>query len=255
MALSASAFADGLEPLDKFIGFHAGYSAGLPAGILGTDNSAYNGTQDAGTQTAISGTLGGQALQLGVQAGLFSENDHLGGELELDYHLGGKQRTGKGDLSGTLPTRTDQVTGMFIVPQFVFHAGSFSKWRAGPGAIVPFAKVGLVFGTGLEDDAALDFKGDTSGASHFDVRKSGGIAFGFTAALGAEYLLTPRMGLICEVSARSIEWEPTNLAVTGSSSGTAVYSGQVKSSDASQILSESLGLSGFLLKFGLNWHL
>lgn len=166
-----------------YIGGGAGLAFGAPGRVLGMDGDEN-----------LYGSYGGDALNLGIHAGIRA-NGGVGGEIGLEWQNGFVQTTSK---QGSAKT-TSELTGVWITPALTVTSRGAS--------ISPFARFGLVFGTGLN---RVDERTAVVAGQQVITRTeyNGGGAWGFLGGFGAEIKATPRASIVLELQGREVQWKP-----------------------------------------------
>lgn len=166
-----------------YVGGGAAFAFGAPGRVLGLDGDEN-----------LYGSYGGDALNLGIHAGLRASGG-VGGEIGLEWQNGFVQTTSK---QGSAKT-TSELTGVWIVPAVTVTSRGAS--------VSPFARFGLVFGTALnrteEASATVANKLVVTRTEY-----SGGSAWGFVGGFGAEIKATPRAAIVLELQGREVQWSP-----------------------------------------------
>jgi hypothetical protein len=141
-------------------------------------------------------------------------NKYLGAEIGLSYLIGAKAQAEQivnrtvtspdGTTKNSFKKTTTLSSNMFrIIPAIVFKAG-FEK-------VNPYGRFGLIFGIGsaeinIDDD--IPFIGLATEGRISTEKLSGGLAFGFDAAVGVEFKLNERIGLFGEFSFINLNYSP-----------------------------------------------
>jgi hypothetical protein len=190
---SSNLFAQGL-----YVTANAGYGFGINKSMIA------DLTETATTYTHDQKSLSfGKGINLGGAVG-FMFNKNMGAELGLSYLIGGKSKS-----TGTYLDRTEESTysgKMFkINPSFIFTSGA--------GKFNPYAKMGLVVGFGFfNHEYSVNYT--TGDVDLTNYKYNGGIALGFSSALGATYKLNNNLSLFGELSLISLSYSPEKMTVT-----------------------------------------
>ncbi len=186
-------------------GFYASLNSGYNVGtgnidvyssmILGIANS----TQiDASTyQQEYLKINFGKGFNAGANLGyVFTKN--IGLELGVNYLFGGKTEGKQTDLSGNYSNTEAFAKMIQIKPTLVF--------RAGYDKINPYAKVGMIIGSGK----ITNTRNEKNGVDVFKetIEFDGGIPIGFHASLGTLYKLNEKLALFGELNLVSLEYAP-----------------------------------------------
>ena len=183
-----------------YVNLNVGYGACMGSGTMeGLSN--YSSGQNSSTVEQIYFSLG-KGLNFGGTFG-YMFNEHVGAELGLSYLLGGKTKAKSEYTDGT----TDYILSskMFrFIPSIVVAAGT--------EGVNPYAKFGLVIGTGA---VTMDYEDIDDG--DIEVRKmklNGGVAFGINAAIGAIFELSESISLFGELNAINMSYAPKKGEIT-----------------------------------------
>jgi hypothetical protein len=190
---SGNLFAQGL-----YVNVNAGYGSGINKSTIS------DLTETATTYTYNQKSLSfGKGINFGGAIGyMFTKN--MGAELGLSYLIGGKSKS-----TGTYLDRTESSTYdgkmLKINPSFIFTAGT--------GKFNPYAKMGLVVGFGsFNHDYSVTYKTDNVNITSY--KYNGGMALGFSSALGATYKLNNNLSLFGELNLISLSYSPEKGVVT-----------------------------------------
>ncbi len=190
--LTTTLFAQG-----SYLNIHAGY--GFKAGSASTSESTSSNSSQTNKHVAFSF---GKGLTMGAAFGhMFTKN--IGAELGLSYLLGGKT-----EITDTY-TRDSYVSSISakmlrINPSMIVSAGMEN--------INPYAKFGLIIGKGsIKSEYTETYNGD---AYFTKIKYNGGVAFGFSSAIGLMFRLGESLALITEVNMINLSYAPTKGEVT-----------------------------------------
>jgi outer membrane protein W len=198
-----------------------GYSLAAGASNVGGGLALENVTNTSTTNTTESLKYSfGKGINAGLQFG-YMINDNIGIELGINYLLGGKTTAtdvsvggGFGGTAGT--TVTDVSAKMLQINPSVVLATSINKMS-------PYAKLGLVIGSGTitqnDNFTSSGFTGTRK------VEYKGGVALGFSSALGINFNINDKLSLNTELSLVNMQYTPTKSSITvATSNGTDVLS-------------------------------
>lgn len=195
-ALFSVTFAQGL-----YVGVNAGYAMRSASWFNTTDVDINNSEVKP------------MSLGLGFDAGLnlgYMFNKNVGIELGASYLIGGKNK-----FKYTYSDGTEEVfykaSMIRIIPAVVIAAGFET--------IDPYAKFGALIGFGsfkYESEGTYDdaFRSTMATEEVYKVKYKGGVAFGFYAALGANYNLSEKLALFAELNLESMSYAPTKGEIT-----------------------------------------
>jgi opacity protein-like surface antigen len=184
-----------------YLGLNSGYS-------LGTGNAniyqaqftrVYNETEinSSTTKFELVKTNLGAGLNFGFQAG-YMFNPNLGFELGANYLLGSEITGKQTKLDGDFTNAELSAKMIQIKPTLVF--------RGGYATINPYAKVGMVIGSGKITNNTEDKDGPDVTKTTYEF--SEGIPIGFHASLGTTYKLSNEVSLFGELNLIHLEYAP-----------------------------------------------
>jgi hypothetical protein len=161
----------------------------------------YTSGQNSSTTEQIYFSLG-KGLNFGGTFG-YMFNEHVGAELGLSYLLGGKTKAKDEYNGGT--TDYGLSSNMFrFIPAIVVAAGT--------EGVNPYAKFGLVIGTG---SVTMDYEDNDDGDMEIlKMKLNGGAAFGISGALGAIFELADNISLFGELNTINMSHSPTKGEIT-----------------------------------------
>ena len=133
-------------------------------------------------------------------------NKNIGFELGVNYLFGGKIKGSGTELSGDYYNAEASAKMIQIKPTIVFRAG-FDK-------INPYAKVGMVVGSGKITNSQNDKNGTNLTSTKLELE--GGMPIGFQASIGTIYKLTEKLSLFGELNLISLEYAPEKGRLTES---------------------------------------
>ncbi|MDD4969372.1 MAG: outer membrane beta-barrel protein [Paludibacter sp.] len=156
----------------------------------------YTKTTNSITTQHIDVSLG-QGVNLGGVIG-YMVNKNLGVELGISYLLGDKF-----DALNKQPDNTENTsiysTMLRFNPSIVLATDLYK--------INPYVKFGFVIGSGN-----IYYSGkyaENNNITVYDFRKSGGLAYGVSAAIGAMYKLNEKISILGEISSINLSYAPT----------------------------------------------
>jgi len=194
--------------------FNLGYNFSLNSDNITTESTTTDGVTLS--EKNITGSFG-KGLALGGTFGyMFSDN--IGAELGLNYLLGGtfeSEDKSTGTTTGFeyVSTLNQKFSAkMFqINPSIVLSAGKTK-------GLNPYARFGIVLGMAgkitNENDRVQTGLGAYTSKSVNEL--SGGMALGWSAAFGATYNFSEKLGLFGEMNMINMSWAPTSMTVTES---------------------------------------
>ena len=168
--------------------------------------TSVNTTETNATTTQYEGvalTLG-DGLTFGANLG-YMFNKNIGFELGANYLMGSNIKSNSTSYTGSISNRESSAKMLQIKPTLVF--------RAGYDKINPYAKIGLLIGSGkiTSSENGKDASGNTSEQTR---ELSGGTSIGFHASLGALYKISDKISLFGELNLTSLEYAPKKMVVT-----------------------------------------
>jgi hypothetical protein len=192
-------------------GFYASINSGYN---IGTGNVDYyqamivgmvssNETSATTNTTELVKANLGKGLNVGVNFGyMFTKN--MGFELGGNYLLGGEIKASNTSYTGNYSNSEISAKMIQIKPTLVFRSG-FDKLN-------PYAKVGMVIGSGKITNTQDDKNG--ANFSTQTVELDGGMPIGFHASLGTLYKLTDKLSLFGELNLISLHYAPKKGHIT-----------------------------------------
>ncbi|MEI6899087.1 MAG: outer membrane beta-barrel protein [Bacteroidota bacterium] len=188
--------------------FYARLGVGATMGLTHYDGSFGNqtlvGTTSDITELRSTGLGSGLNIDLGLGK-MFSP--YIGVELGLNYFMGfGIKATYNGTAGSYTQTGENKISAkMFqIIPAIVITPG-FEKLN-------PYGRFGLIIGVGGGIKNAIT-SNNTGGlkASSVDYieKESGGVALGFSTALGADYHIGSALSLFAEINLNGLQYSPS----------------------------------------------
>ncbi len=148
----------------------------------------------------------GKGINIGADFG-YMINKNMGFEIGFNYLLGGKTTANQTNYNGDYGNSEVAAKMIQIKPTIIFRAG-FDK-------INPYAKIGLVIGSGKITNTQIEKNGTDI---FIDSREfSGGTPIGFQAGLGLLCQLSQKLSLLGELNLVSLEYAPNKGILTESS--------------------------------------
>ena len=144
----------------------------------------------------------GKGINFGGAFG-YTFNENIGAELGISYLLGGKS-TAKYVYEDGTTDYTLSSNMLRINPSLVISSGL--------DGVNPYAKFGLVIGTGSVN---YEYEDNDFGDIYKEkLKMDGGLAMGLNAAIGANFTLTDNMSLFGEINMINMSYAPTRGEVT-----------------------------------------
>ena len=144
----------------------------------------------------------GKGLNFGAGVGyMFSEN--VGAELDVSYLLGGKS-VAHDTYTGGYTDYTLNARFLRLNPSLIISAGS--------GNISPYVKMGVLFGMGSITYIYDDY--DDGDITYYKEKLNGGISFGLTSGIGANFSLSDMLSLFGELNMVNMSYAPKKGEVT-----------------------------------------
>ncbi len=182
-----------------YLRFHGGYGLGAGTQAIG-DNDTYTGTTL--TTEGVYGSFG-EGLKLGASAG-YMFTDHFGAELGFSYWSGKSITYETKTTSSDFSSITWRSWGIVAVPSAVLSAGMKT--------INPYARVGLVLGVLRPREEVSQRSG--ANTLEAEVQESGGIALGYTGALGISLSAGNGVDIFAETVLNSVTYSPSKYEIT-----------------------------------------
>jgi len=185
-----------------YVNINAGYGASMSSQNLDYfDFYNYTTTSNSRTSEQVYVSLG-KGLNFGGAFG-YMFNENFGAELGFSYLLGGKS-TAKYYYDGGTTDYTLSSTMLRINPSLVISSGL--------EGVNPYAKFGLVIGTGSVNYEIED--NDDGDILKTKLKMDGGLALGLNAAIGANFTLSENMSLFGEINMINMSYAPTKGELT-----------------------------------------
>jgi opacity protein-like surface antigen len=147
----------------------------------------------------------GKGINVGANFG-YMFNKNLGFEVGVNYLLGGTTTANQTNYNGDYGNSEVSAKMIQIKPSIVFRAG-FDK-------INPYAKVGMVIGSGKITNTQIE---KNLANLYVDTREfSGGTPIGFHSGLGLLFKLNEKLSLFGELNLVSLEYAPNKAIFTES---------------------------------------
>jgi Outer membrane protein beta-barrel domain len=192
-------------------GFYASINSGYNVGtgkanffqamILGLANQ--NETSSTTSTTELVPITLGKGLNVEANLG-YMFNKNIGFQLGANYLFGGKIKGSSTSYTGNYTYSEVSAKMIQIKPTLVF--------RAGYDKLNPYAKVGMVIGSGKITNTQDDKSGTDT--SFLTMELDGGMPVGFHASLGTLYKLTDKLSLFGELNLVSLEYAPKKGVIT-----------------------------------------
>ncbi len=189
-----------------YLGGGLGYGMRAGGMVLGSNQNS------DGSSTIMKGSYGA-GITPHISIGyLFSRN--AGVELTVGHLFGRRTMTfdAQGNASGVT---LFSANSFYLNPSFVFRAAG-----EGDNFFVPYAKVGMFLGlanSGYQfshTDFTTSPDNELTGVNETEFKVRGGIATGFTSALGVDVMLSNRFAVFGELNGRLASWAPSSYTVT-----------------------------------------
>ena len=191
----ATLFATNLRGQGVYIGINGGYGFMMSSGNL---SNFYTLTTSSNSETYKQVNLSlGKGIDFGGSFG-YMFNRNIGAELGVSYLLGGKSKAQDIYQSG----KTDYTISakMLRINPSIVVASGFK-------GINPYAKIGLIIGTGSVNTETIDNNGgDVSRAL---IKMNGGVAIGGNAVLGVLFDLSKKISFFSEINMTNLSYAPT----------------------------------------------
>jgi len=196
----ATLFANNLYGQGAYFNINAGYGLMMSSGNL---PYFYSETRSGNSNTLKQVNLSlGKGVNFGGAFG-YMFNKNIGAELGVSYLLGGKSKSqfiyqgGKTDY--TLSAKMLRINPSIVV-------------ESGLNGINPYAKIGLIIGTGSVTHETMDNGGGD--ILRVLVKMNGGIAIGGNAGFGVLFDISKRISFISEINMTNLSYAPTKGKVT-----------------------------------------
>lgn len=190
-----SLFANNLFGQGAYLNINAGYGLMMSSGNL---PNFYSLTTSSNSDTYKQVNLSlGKGINFGGAFG-YMFNKNIGAELGVSYLLGGKSKAqdiyqgGKTDY--TLSARMLRINPSIVI-------------ASGLNGINPYAKIGLIVGTGSVTEETID--NDGGDISRVLVKMNGGVAIGGNAGLGVLFDISKKISFFSEINMTSLSYAPT----------------------------------------------
>lgn len=192
-----------LHGQEKYISFSSGYS--FKAGSVNAVN--FNNTSmgnNAITYEQINLSLGRGLNVCGAFGMYFNKN--VGLDFGINYLLGSKT-TATDEYIGGKTELTYSGNMLRLNPSLVFRAES--------NKLKPYARFGVIVGKGSINAQYKDV--DEGDILLLKLKLNGGLAFGFSSAMGINYMLNEKISLFGEINAVNMSYAPSRGKVTEAS--------------------------------------
>lgn len=189
-------FVNNLFGQETYMKINAGYSVNMSSQNLEYfDFYNYTSGSNSNTNEQVFVSLGKGLNFDGTIGYMFNEN--IGAELRLSYLIGGKS-TAKDDYDDGTTDYTISSNMLRANPSFVLSTGL--------KAINPYAKFGLIIGTGSVN---YEFEDNEDGDIYkANIKMDGGLAVGLNAAIGVNYTFNDNMSLFGEINMINMSYAP-----------------------------------------------
>jgi opacity protein-like surface antigen len=192
-----------------FLSFNAGYNFASGSSNLSENTIQNSETPLINTSEVVKSSFG-KGIDFGI-AGGYMFNRHVGIELGLNYLLGSKISSGN----------STKINGSYIESSYSSRMLQFKPSiiiAAGMETINPYAKFGLVVGSGAIYSESTDYFQDPLLIQNvLTIQKEtydGGLALGFQAGIGISYGLNTSLSLFGEINIVSMSYAPTKSKLT-----------------------------------------
>ncbi len=195
IATLATLFTNSLYGQGAYLNINAGYGLMMSSGNLPNFYSLTT-SSNSDTYKQVNISLG-KGINFGGAFG-YMFNKNIGAELGVSYLLGGKSKAqdiyqgGKTDY--TLSAKMLRINPSIVV-------------ASGLKGINPYAKIGLIIGTGSVTEETID--NDGGDITSVLVKMNGGIAIGGNAGLGVLFDIRKRISFFSELNMTNLSYAPT----------------------------------------------
>lgn len=189
---------------------NAGSGYGFPAApYLMADNIIVYSSGESGSTFESEIVKGSGSFGKGIQVGAvfgYMFNKNMGAELGINYLIGSKIES-KREYKDGYWARIGEITESANMLRFTPSL----KITTGNGNLKPYLKAGLVIG--VASKILSTYKTTYTGEFDPPVEESeyemtGGISFGFTGALGADFMFSKSIGIFAEIGIITQSWAP-----------------------------------------------
>ena len=190
-----------------YVGVNIGYNAAAGAGngaSLNVENSSNTTTIDENEVIKFSF---GKGINAGVSFG-YMFNENIGAELGVQYLIGGKTKyTQTNNLGfGTSTTSGNVSAKMVQIKPSIVLATTIKN-------TTPYAKFGMVIGSGK-----ITSNENTTSTPSFTTNQTaefkGGMAVGFTAAMGLNFSMSENLSIGAEINMVNMQYTPKKATIT-----------------------------------------
>jgi len=189
-----------LHGQEKYISFGAGYS--FKASSINAVNF-YNTSMGNNSITYEQINLSlGSGLNAGGALGMYF-NKNIGLDFGINYLLGTKT-TATDEFVGGKTELTYSGNLLRLNPSLVFRAES-NKYK-------PYARFGVIVGKGSINAQYKEV--DAGDVLLLKLKLNGGLSFGFSSAVGMDYVLNEKISLFGEINAVNMSYAPSKGKVT-----------------------------------------
>jgi Outer membrane protein beta-barrel domain len=185
-----------------YVGISIGYNAA--AGAANVEN--FQSVTQTGTTTREIENIKfsfGKGINAGVNVG-YMFNEHIGLDLGIQYLVGSKTKATSKDFGGDINTRTISAKMLQVKPSLVLATTMKN--------ITPYAKLGLVLGSGKVTGVVEDISGSYVVQETSELKK--GLAIGFNAALGINFPMSKNLTFSAEINTVNMQYSPKKGSIT-----------------------------------------
>jgi len=192
--------------------YYARLGVGVGLGLSYYDGQTGNETINGGTSSVVDIKSGSLGTGLNVNLGLgYMFSKYLGVDLGFNEFIGFGVKTKYNLTQGAYSQQFDDKYSckMFQIIPALFITPGFEK-------INPYGRFGLIIGvinqtnysyTNTRSDIP-DLKAVNSTVENYKDKDSGGIALGFSTAVGADYKLNDKLTLYAEINMNGVNYSP-----------------------------------------------
>ena len=147
----------------------------------------------------------GQGGSFGVAGGyMFSK--HIGAELGLSYFMS-KGVNSKWDLDVDGSITEEKKANVFLInPSLVISAGT--------EGVSPYARIGALIGVAPKITSVFTLTDNPNDVTVVTDELTGGVAAGFSAALGVNYPISPKVSIFGELAYNGLSYKPAQREIT-----------------------------------------
>jgi opacity protein-like surface antigen len=185
-----------------YVGVNVGYNAA--AGAVSVEN--FQNTTQTGTTTSETENIKlslGKGVNAGINVG-YMFNENIGLDLGVQYLIGGKTTATDKSLNGDVSTLNMSSKMLQVKPSLVIATTMKN--------ITPYAKLGLVLGSGKVTSKYEDKSGSFTSIQTTELKK--GLAIGFNAAIGVNFPVSKNLTFSAEINSVNMQYSPKKGTVT-----------------------------------------